>query len=169
MTSQQKPSPPGQDPTPEQMIRHLRSANEVAKQTMAEGHHPFGAVLVAADNEKVLLEQGNINTVNHAEATLARRAAELYSPEELWGMTLYTTAEPCAMCAATQYWANIGRMVYGMSERQLLDLTGANEENPTLDIPSRYIFEHSQKNIRVWGPVEEVIEEIVALHLDFWK
>ncbi len=163
------PQPPGADPTEEQMIANLRRANAVAQKALDAGHHPFGAVLVGPDHSTVLMEQGNLNVVNHAESTLARLAFEKYSPEELWGMTLYTTAEPCAMCAGTQYWANIGRMVYGISEARLLELTGASDANPTMDVPSRYVFSHSQKGIRVWGPIAAVEEEIVALHRDFWN
>jgi len=163
------PTPPGSDPSEAQMIRNLRLANEVARRAMDAGRHPFGAILVAADHRTVVMEQGNIDTVNHAESTLARRAAEAFSEEERWGMTLYTTAEPCVMCAGTQYWAHIGRLVYGMSERQLLDMTGNHKENPTLDLPCRTVFAHGQKTIRVWGPVQAVVDEIVALHKDFWS
>jgi len=155
-------------PTSEQMIRHLRRANAIAVRAVAMGHHPFGAILVGPDHETVLLEQGNVSTVNHAEAVLARTADMNFSPDYLWTCTLYTTVEPCAMCAATQYWANIGRLVYGMDERRLLALTGASAENPTMDVPARYIFAHSQKAIQVTGPVPEVEEEIAALHLGFW-
>lgn len=155
-------------PTNEQIARHLRRANRVAKEMMEQGRHPFGAILVAPDNETVLMEQGNINAVNHAESTLARLAAEKYDSEYLWECTLYTTAEPCAMCAGTQYWANIGKLVYGISERQLLAYTGANSENPTMDVPCRYIFEHSQKSIQVIGPVDELLAEIGELHKSFW-
>lgn len=164
-----RPSPPGLDPSNEQMIRHLRQANKVAQKSMDAGNHPFGAVLVDADNVTVVMEQGNISSVAHAESTLAQRAAAKYSPAQLWSMTLYSTAEPCVMCAGTQYWANIGRLVFGMSERQLLDLTDNHSENPTLDIPCRYVFNHSQKDIRVWGPIDEVIPEIAKLHINFWK
>lgn len=157
------------EPTREQMIRHLRRANVIAERAVAMGHHPFGALLVAPDHETILLEQGNVNTVNHAEAVLARTADMNFTPEYLWGCTLYTTVEPCAMCAATQYWANIGRLVYGMDERRLLALTGDHAENPTMDIPSRYVFEHSQKDVKVHGPIPEVEEEIAALHRGFWK
>jgi tRNA(Arg) A34 adenosine deaminase TadA len=156
-------------PSKEQMIHHLRHANRVAAAAMAQGSHPFGAILVAPDNETVLMEQGNINTVNHAESTLARLAAEQFESDFLWECTLYTTAEPCAMCAGTQYWANIGKLVYGISERQLLAYTGSHDENPTMDVPCRTIFEHSQKAIQVWGPIEEVAAEIGALHQTFWN
>jgi tRNA(Arg) A34 adenosine deaminase TadA len=59
---------------PDQIHRHLRRANEVAQRAAAMGRHPFGALLVAPDGETVLAEQGNINTVNHAESTLAHAA-----------------------------------------------------------------------------------------------
>lgn len=155
-------------PSQDQIIRHLRHSNQIAKQAMAAGHHPFGAVLVAPDHETVVMTQGNINTVQHAESELARRAAAELSAEELWQHTLYSSVEPCAMCAGTQYWANIGRLVYGISERELLAMTGAHEENPTLDVPSRYVFEQGQKQVEVIGPVAEVQEEIAALHRGFW-
>jgi tRNA(Arg) A34 adenosine deaminase TadA len=167
--SEQRPTPPGKDPSPEQMVRHLKHANRVAQKAMQQGHHPFGAILVAKDNETVVMEQGNISSVAHAESTLAQRASKKFSPKELWGMTLYSTAEPCVMCAGTQYWANIGRLVYGISERQLLDMTGNHSENPTLAIPSRYVFDHGQKAIGVWGPIEAVADEIAELHITFWK
>ena len=48
-------------------------------------------------------------------------------------------------------------------------LTGDSAENPTLDVPARYIYAHSQKAIEVIGPVPEVEEEIAELHLRFWK
>ncbi len=153
----------------QQVLRHLRRANEVARRARDElGRHPFGALLVAPDGETVLAEQGNVDTVNHAESVLARTAALNYAPDYLWRCTLVTTAEPCAMCAGTQYWAHIGRLVYGMSERRLLELTGSAEENPTMDLPCRNVFAAGQKQVEVIGPVPELEEEIAALHRDFW-
>lgn len=146
----------------------LRRAQAVAQQAADAGHHPFGAVLVAPDGHTVLLEQGNVDTVNHAEAVLAREAARRFKPGFLWDCTLVTTVEPCAMCAGTQYWANIGRLVYGMSESRLLQLTGRHEENPTLDLPCREVFDRGQKAVQVTGPVPEVEDEIAAVHRAFW-
>jgi tRNA(Arg) A34 adenosine deaminase TadA len=157
------------DPTPQQMQRHLRSANAIAMRALEAGHHPFGALLVGPDHETVWAEQGNVDSVNHAEAVLARDAAAKWSADELWECTLYTTVEPCCMCAGTQYWAHIGRLVYGMDERRLLQLTGDHHENPTMDLPSREVFARGQKDIRVWGPVAAVEDEIAALHVAFWK
>ncbi|CAM4799948.1 unnamed protein product [Rotaria magnacalcarata] len=134
------------DPTHDQMIRHLHRANQIAKRALQFGHHPFGCVLVGPDNEVALIDQ-----------------------EYLWRCTLYTTFEPCVMCAGTLYWANIGRLVFGATEKRLLELTGNNETNPTLDIPCRYVFEHGHKNIKVWGPFPEVEKEFIELHKGFWK
>ncbi len=137
--------------TPDPILCHLRRANAVAQRAMAMGRHPFGAILVAPDGETVLAEQGNVDTVNHAESNLARTAATDFPPEYLWACTLVTTVEPCAMCAGTQYWANIGHLVFGMTERRLLALTGNHAENPTMDLPCRSVFAASQKAIDVLG------------------
>lgn len=152
-----------------QMLAHLRGANEVAKRALSLGRHPFGAILVAPDGETVLMEQVNAGSVNHAEATLARQAAVNYSPEYLWNCTLVTTAEPCVMCSGTMYWANIGTLVYGMSETRLLELTGNHAENPTFNLDSRTVFKAGQKPVQVFGPFVEVEAEIAALHKNFWK
>ena len=118
----------------------LRRAFDVASRSRAAGDHPFGSVL--ADGEgRALMEQGNGYTSEggdrtaHAERLLASRAARAYDLAFLARCTLYTSAEPCAMCAGAIYWAGIGRVVYGQTEKALKAQTGAHEENPTLDLP----------------------------------
>ena len=155
--------------TPEQIIRHLQRANAVAQRAASQGHHPFGAILAAPDGEMTLAEQGNVDVVNHAESTLARTAAENHSAEFLWKCTLVTTVEPCAMCAGTLYWANSGNLVFGMTERRLLEITGNHSSNPTLDLPCRDVFVRGQKDINVTGPVAQAEADIAAPHLSFWK
>jgi tRNA(Arg) A34 adenosine deaminase TadA len=154
--------------THEQMVTFLRAANSVAKAAAAHGHHPFGAVLVGPDNA-ILMRQGNIDTVHHAETELARRASATYSPEFLWTCSLVTTGEPCAMCSGTLYWANIGRLVYGFEETALLALTGDHAENPTMNLPARTVLGSGQKKIEVFGPFPEIEEELIAPHREFWR
>jgi tRNA(Arg) A34 adenosine deaminase TadA len=163
------PGDPSPVPSSGQLAAWLREANAVARAAQQAGRHPFGAVLIAPDGATVLLRQGNVDSVNHAEAVLAREAARLYAPDYLWDCTLVTTVEPCCMCAGTQYWAHIGRLVYGMSEAGLLALTGNHAENPTLDLPCREVFARGHKALQVHGPVAEVQDEIAALHRDFWR
>ena len=154
--------------TPTQTITALHRADTVARRAMAMGRHPFGALLVAPDGETVLAEQGNIDTVNHAESTLARTAAANYPGSYLAQCTLVTTFEPCAMCAGTIYWAGIGRVVYGAEEAALLALTGDHPENPTLSLPCRDVFTRGQRLVEVVGPVQAVADDMVATHRGFW-
>ncbi len=155
--------------SPEQIAGHLRRANGVARRAAGMGRHPFGALLVAPDDETVLAEQGNIDTVNHAESTLARTAAANWPGEYLARCTLVTTFEPCAMCAGTIYWAGIGKVVYGAEETALLALTGDHPENPTLSLPCREVFARGQRSVQVIGPVDAVVEEMLATHQGFWQ
>jgi len=154
--------------TRDQMLAHLRAAHEMALEAAAHGHHPFGAVLVGPD-DRILMRQGNINTVRHAESELAGRAAEAYEPEFLWQCTLVSVGEPCAMCTGTLYWANIGRLVYGYEEAQLLALTGDHPANPTINLPSRSVLAAGQKPIEVAGPFPEIEDDLLAPHRTFWQ
>ena len=73
------------------------------------------------------------------------------------------------MCAGTAYWANIGRIVFGLTEDMLLQATGNHAENPTMRIPARYVFEHGQKAVEVIGPVPEIAAEVLAVQNAFWS
>ncbi len=154
-------------------IDYLKRAIEISRESRASGNTPFGALLVDKDGN-ILMEQGNIEIsgkvcTGHAETTLAARASQEYSKDFLWDCTLYTTAEPCAMCSGAIYWANIGRVVYGMTERRLLQLTGSNEQNPTFDLPCRDVFSKGQKEITVLGPFPEIEEEAAKVHEGYWN
>jgi tRNA(Arg) A34 adenosine deaminase TadA len=142
----------------------------VARRARAHGNHPFGAVLAGPGGE-VLLECENgflpgRDGTAHAERLLATRASTSWGPSFLAGCTLYTSAEPCAMCAGAAYWAGIGRVVYGLGEGRLRALTGDHPENPTLDLPCRTVFAAGQRRVEVVGPLLE--EEAAALHEGVW-
>lgn len=145
---------------------------QVSRNARANGNTPFGAILVDADGN-VLMQQENIEITQnictgHAETALAARASHEYGKEFLKNCTLYTTAEPCAMCSGAIYWAGIGRVAYAMTERRLLELTGSNEQNPTLDLPCREVFSRGQKDIEVLGPFPAVEEEAAEVHKGYW-
>ena len=147
----------------------LRQAIAVAAAARAAGCHPFGALLVGPDGA-VLMEQGNGadtgDRTAHAERVLMSRASVAYSAEFLAGCTMYTSAEPCAMCAGAVYWAGVGRVVFGMTEHDLKALIGPHPENLTMDLPCRAIFAAGQREVEVVGPLLE--DESRAVHVDFW-
>jgi len=74
------------------------------------------------------------------------------------------------MCTGALYWANVRRLVYALTEKTLLELTGSNEENPTFSLPSRDVIDHGQKEITVVGPVDDdaLRERIIQDHIGFW-
>ena len=149
----------------------LRRAIAVAEESRKGGDHPFGCILVGPQGE-ILMEQGNAYSAEggdataHAEKVLASRAAKNWSPEFLSSCTMFTSAEPCAMCAGAVYWAGIGRVVYGQSERSLKEMTGDHPENPTLDLPCRIVFAAGQRPVAVKGPF--LSDEAEKVQADFW-
>ena len=149
----------------------LRRAFAVAARSREHGNHPFGAVLIGPTG-KVLLEQENgympdRDMTAHAERLLATAASKAYEPAFLAECTMYASAEPCAMCAGAIYWAGIGRVVYGLSEGRLKQVTGAHPENPTLDLPCRTVFAAGQRAVEVVGPLLE--DEAAAQHEGVWN
>ena len=127
----------------------LRRSFEVARRAMTHGNHPFGAILVGQDRN-VLIEAENgympaHDGTAHAERLLATEACRTLGADVLSKATLYSSAEPCAMCAGAIYWAGIGRLVYGLSEHRLRAVTGNHPENPTLDLPCREVFKSGQR------------------------
>jgi tRNA(Arg) A34 adenosine deaminase TadA len=151
--------------------RFLRLSFDVARRAMTHGNHPFGAVLVDASG-KVLLEAENgymplHDGTAHAERLLATKACTTLDAQTLRNATLYSSAEPCAMCAGAIYWAGIGRLVYGLSEHRLGQLTGNHPENPTLNLPCREVFASGQRSTEVVGPLLE--DEAAAPHEGVWR
>lgn len=155
--------------------RYLRRCIEISLESVIKGNHPFGAIIVNEYGD-IIAESGNIEVTEkdctgHAETTVVRKAAKIYSKDYLWNCTLYSTAEPCCMCTGAIYWGNVGRIVYGISERQLLELTGSDEKNPTFDMPCREVIKKGQKDIEVIGPTtnQELIKDIIAPHINYWN
>ena len=150
----------------------LRRAFAVAVRARDDGDHPFGSILADAEGH-VLMEQGNgyrsegNDRTAHAERLLASRAARAYGMDFLGTCTLYTSAEPCAMCAGAIYWAGIGRVVFGQTEKDLKRQTGDHEENPTLDLPCHQVFEAGQRSTELLGPL--LADEAAKLQDDFWN
>jgi len=156
---------------PELDQHFLRRSFDVARRAIANGNHPFGAILVD-QNGNVLIEMENgympaHDATAHAERLIATQACTTLSPDLLRHATLYSSAEPCAMCAGAIYWSGIGRLVYGLSEHRLRIVTGNHPENPTLDLPCREVFRSGQRPTEVVGPMLE--DEAAVLHEGVWK
>jgi tRNA(Arg) A34 adenosine deaminase TadA len=150
--------------------KYLRQAIALAKQSRASGFHPFGALIVT-DDDRILAacesrkERGG-DATQHSELTAVRIASGTFPKELLARSTLFTSTEPCAMCAGAIYWGGIGRVVYGFPEERLHVLTGNHPENPTLSLPCRELFARGQRHVEVIGPLLE--DEAAEAHAGFW-
>jgi len=149
----------------------LRRAIALSASAAAKGNMAFGALLADPDGN-VLLEAENTtftekNALRHAETNLVEEALASLTPEQIAGATLYTSCEPCAMCSGSMYWGGINRMLYAMSEHDLLDITGTNEHCPTMrGVGCRNILETGQRHIEVSGP--HLVEEASAVQHSYF-
>ena len=151
-------------------IEHLKTSISVAWRARENGNHPFGAVLVDEHNQVILQAENTVVTgrdsTGHAETNLVRLATQQYSPEQLAPCTLYSSTEPCAMCAGAIYWSQIGRVVYALSEIDLYNIIGDSPDH--LLLPCREVFAHSKRHIEVLGPISSLEIEARAVHQGFW-
>jgi tRNA(Arg) A34 adenosine deaminase TadA len=161
--------PTASDPLDHERLLGIAIAE--SRKALEAGHHPFAAILVGPDGT-VLMTQHNAylpdhDMTGHAERVLMTRASTTYDKALLAGSTMYTSAEPCAMCAAATYWVGVKRIVYGLSEQRLKRITGNHPENPTLDLPCRTVFGAGQRPVEVIGPLME--DEAAAVHEGVWR
>ncbi len=103
--------------------RFLRRAIELAADSRAAGDAPFGSLLVGPDGD-VLAEDHNTVTSGgditaHPELKLARWAAQHLEPPVAAGTTMYTSCQPCGMCAGAIDRSGLGRVVFALSGEQL--------------------------------------------------
>jgi tRNA(Arg) A34 adenosine deaminase TadA len=146
----------------------LRAAIALAHSARAHGNHPFGALLADARGEVLLEAENTVVTerdcTGHAETNLMRLASRQFSPEQLAMCSLYTSTEPCAMCAGAIHWGGIGRVAYALSEEQLYAIVGPSPDH--LMLPCREVFARTRRPIEVLGPAIE--DEGRAVHEGFW-
>jgi tRNA(Arg) A34 adenosine deaminase TadA len=154
-----------------QDLAYLRRAIALAAEARADGRHPFGSLIVDELGEVIVESRNNAvrpagDPTQHAELLACAAASRIRNEEELSRCTLYTSTEPCAMCAGAIYWTGISRVVFALAETGLMRYTGSHEENPTLDLPCREVFARGQRKIEVVGPLLE--EEAGVVHDGFW-
>jgi tRNA(Arg) A34 adenosine deaminase TadA len=145
----------------------MRQAIAHAASARAHGSSPFGALLVeegkvvaTAENDEGLTH----DATGHAETNLVRIASRKLSRADLARCTLYTSTEPCAMCAGAIHWAGVPRVVFGLSATRLAREIGDYD----FTLPCRAIFAYSENpSVTVVGPVLE--DEALLPHRGFWE
>lgn len=137
----------------------------LAERAVEAGDHPFGALL-AHDGEVLAEARNRVNTgsdvTRHAERLLVAEVCNEVSEEVLREASLYTSTEPCVMCAGAIHQARIGRVVYGVPGQELARIRGEAYRG----IPLRDLVRHGGWRLQVVGPVME--DDGLRIHADFW-
>jgi tRNA(Arg) A34 adenosine deaminase TadA len=149
----------------------LRRSYAVAQAARARGDRPFGAVVVA--DGAVLAEAGSEQgasgggTLAHSEMVALRRLHEAGIPRErLAGATIYSSGEPCAMCAAAIFYSGIGRVVYGLRAEAIAAARNAQAHTAGLGLSCRAVLQAAAAPVVVLGPLLE--EEGALPHKGYW-
>jgi tRNA(Arg) A34 adenosine deaminase TadA len=116
---------------------HMSRAFELAREALDRGDHPFGSVLVR-DDTIVMAESNRVLTENdirrHPELHLAYRAAREFDPEKRAETVMYTSTEPCPMCAGGMTSAGFGRVVYSVGGHEITEFTGTDPSPRSAEI-----------------------------------
>lgn len=136
----------------------IRRANFAEK----AGEVPVGAVVVSGSGEIIARGHNDVLRTNdptaHAEIVALRAAGEALGNYRLLGCTLYTTLEPCAMCAGAILHARIKRLVYGTPDPK------AGACGTVLNV-----LNHPQLNHRVDLTAGLLVEDCSALLTSFFR
>lgn len=141
-------------------IGFMRLAIAAAREAAELGNTPFGAVLARADKKLAVAGNEQITGVDctaHAEIALVRKAMQQLGLSALVGTTVYTSGEPCAMCAGALFWAGVSRVVYGATSNDIALALGG----PNLPIRAAQVLAECSPDISVEGPL--LREEAVAI------
>ena len=152
--------------------RYLRKAIVWSHAGRRRGNRPFGAVVVSEAGEvlaEAYCDSGETGDVTgHAEVNVIRMLATRKVPrDELAKATIYSSAEPCVMCAGAIFWSAIGRVVYGIDAQRLRIFRGERGEQRDAELSCRDVFGASPHKIECIGPA--LIDEASAAHIGAWK
>ena len=150
--------------------RHLLRTIELAASARAAGNHPFGSLIVDASGETTIEAENTVVTVRdvtgHAELNAVKAAGIELGDPFLQGATLYTSTEPCAMCAGAIYWSGISRVVYALGSELLDEIVAELPADSTLQLACREVFARGGRRVEVSGP--HLVEQAAAVHAGFW-
>lgn len=126
-------------------------AIEQARSGIWAGQSPFGAVIVRgrdviARGHNLVWEQSDPSA--HAEIVCIRTAGAALRTIDLSGCEMYTTCEPCPMCAAAIHWANLDAVHFGA---RIADAAAAGFRE--LAIPIEEMYSRGGSRVRVHADV----------------
>lgn len=161
---------PAEQALDERDALYLRQAIALSRTARERGNRPFGAVIVSAQGE-LLAQSWNQNgetgdCTAHAETSAIRLASPRFDRDTLAAATLYSSGEPCVMCAGAIFWSNIRRVVFGIDAERLRVFRGERTEQRDVALSCRDVFAAGHP-IECIGPA--LVEEASAPHRGYWR
>ncbi len=111
----------------------LRLAIDLARQARRAGNEPFGALLVrdgAVVHQATQRSWELSDPTCHAELILISEYCRKTGTMSLAGCTMYTSSEPCPMCAGAIHWARVSRVVFSVSQAMIQQISGGRVKPP---------------------------------------
>ena len=141
--------------------RWMREALAAAGEAAERGEVPVGACVVADDGRLLLAVAGNRTRTDcdpsaHAEIVALRRAARRLGNFRLTGATVYSTIEPCAMCAGALVQARVRRLVYGARDERagavesVFRICDASSLNHRMELTAGVLEEECREQMRAF-------------------
>jgi tRNA(Arg) A34 adenosine deaminase TadA len=125
----------------------MNRAIKLAQEKYRDGGHAVAAIIVKGDeiiSEAYTTVRRDIDPTAHAEINAIRSAAKLLGTK-LFDCYLYTTYEPCPMCASAAIWAKMKGIVYGASMK---DQTESHPQR--INIPASEIISNSTPKLELY-------------------
>ena len=137
-------------------VQWMRKALTAASEARSRAEIPVGACVVAGDGETLLASAGNRTRTDcdptaHAEIIALRDAAQRAGNYRLTGAVVYSTIEPCSMCAGALVQARVRRLVYGARDERFgavesqFRLCDASASNHRIEITSGVLEEECRE------------------------
>ena len=131
----------------------IRKVYDLSKESAINGNDPFAAILVY--NNKICHRSLDVSVKSsdptlHAELNVISEYCSENKIFSLKNYTLYCNVEPCVMCSGAIHWSRITKVVFGISQEKLQNITGGNLKPKCNDL-----INIGYKKIEIIGPLLE--------------
>jgi tRNA(Arg) A34 adenosine deaminase TadA len=141
--------------------KFMRQAFEAAHESARRGDYPIGSI-ITKDEEVIAigyetLKQDNDPVNGHAEIDAIRKACKKLNQPYLNQCVLYSTHEPCSMCASAAIWAKISSIVFSVfQDDMIIEMENKKKQNSSfswrqIEIPCSYVLERGTPRVQMYS------------------
>lgn len=139
----------------------MRKCIDLATENITNGQYPIAAIIANKEGNILAASPSDLrknnDPTNHPEIAVIREASEKLQSRFLKGYYLFTTLEPCPMCAAAAVWAKMQGIVYGASQEDAIEYINMNPIRQfswrQISIKSREVIENGYPRLELYEGV----------------